>query len=1040
MADRESVESLHPDPASIAAFVAGKLTGEPSASIAKHLDTCASCREVYHAQREMPGMNTDGLSHKSDTASPPAARPSDTLPDSGWDSRAVPDQPSTQVRFSADGELTSWHHRPMAAAAEHHPQTASGIPFDDYELIEEIASGGMGIVYKARQVKLNRLVALKMIKAGQLADDHDVRRFYTEAEAAARLDHPGIVPIYEVGNHQGRHFYSMAFVEGESLEKRISGTPLPAREAADLLKRIAEAIAYAHSQGVIHRDLKPANVLLDEAGQPKVADFGLAKNLQAESDLTHTGMVMGTPSYMPPEQAQGDPARIGPRSDIYSLGAILYCMLTGRPPFKAATPLDTLRLLLEHEPIAPRQLTPQTPQDLETICLKCLSKDPGGRYATADELAEELGRYLRGEPIHARPIGPFARAWRWCRRNRAVASLAGAVMVVLLAGIGVSSYFAHAANIRAKEARMAAEVAQQEKARADAKANEALAEKRRADEAARLAQAETAARQEALENETRQRQYAEAVADFVEKDLLALTSVEGQLRLGGQDHDELLTRDTTLRELLDRAADKLRQRTDLAPETEARLCQIIGVSYRANGDAAKAIPFFQRAIALRQEHLGPEHRRTLESMNSLAVAYSSAGQRDKALALYEQTFALSQSALGEDHPFTLIVMENLASAYKSAGQLDKSLPLYEQALALIQARLGEHHPQALICMSGVAGVYLSVGRSEEAQALMERTLALMKAKLGEDHPQTLTTMNNLSHLYHQTEQLDKALPLYEQTLALTKASLGEDHPLTLTGMHNLASGYSSAGQLDKALPLFEKTVALRKVKLGDSHHHTLLSIIGLAHAYDEARQMDKALSLWKQTFDVLTAKLGEGHPQTLTYMSNLAYAYRRTGQTDQALSLYKRAFALTKARLGEEHPETLSRMHNLAAGYRFAQQFEQALPLYEKVYALRKARLGEDHPETLRSMNSLGNCYWSLKQLDRSIPLFEETLRRRTAILGREHRDTLISIANLGVNYEAAGRVDEAMVLFKEVARHIPKHPDLKWVQQRLDEAQPESE
>lgn len=233
--------------------------------------------------------------------------------------------------------------------------------FGDYELLGEIARGGMGVVYKARQVNLNRIVALKMILAGQLAGEENVRRFYAEAEAAANLDHPGIVPVFEVGTHQGQHFFSMGFVEGNSLAESVADGPLPPRKAAELVQRVCVAMAYAHGQGVIHRDLKPANILIDRNGDPKITDFGLAKRVQSDSNLTGTGQILGTPSYMAPEQARGKTAEVGPLADVYSLGAILYCLLIGRPPFQAANPMDTLLQVLEKEPIPPRQLNPSIP-------------------------------------------------------------------------------------------------------------------------------------------------------------------------------------------------------------------------------------------------------------------------------------------------------------------------------------------------------------------------------------------------------------------------------------------------------------------------------------------------------------------------------------------------------------------------------------------------------------------------------------------------------------------------------------------------------
>src|SRR5262245_17312220 len=239
--------------------------------------------------------------------------------------------------------------------------------FGDYELLQEIARGGMGVIFKARQVTLNRVVAIKMILAGSFARPEDVQRFRTEAEAAAQLDHPGIVPIYDVGQHDGQHYFSMGFVEGQSLSRKVADGPLPAREAAEIVKSVTEAVQYAHDKGVIHRDLKPGNILLDKNRRPRVTEFGLAKLTESGSDLTGTGQVLGTPSYMPPEQAAGKVSDVGRLSDVYSLGAILYCLLTGRPPFQAATSLETLLQVQRQDPVSPRHLNPAIPLDLDTI-------------------------------------------------------------------------------------------------------------------------------------------------------------------------------------------------------------------------------------------------------------------------------------------------------------------------------------------------------------------------------------------------------------------------------------------------------------------------------------------------------------------------------------------------------------------------------------------------------------------------------------------------------------------------------------------------
>lgn len=343
--------------------------------------------------------------------------------------------PRCLLRFALD---------PVTAAEGESPEPASSstMRFGDYELLGEIARGGMGVVYKARQISLNRTVAVKMLLAGPFSSEDYVKRFRSEAEAAANLQHPNIVAIYEVGEHDGRQFFSMEHVEGQDLAQLVRDQPLAARRAADLVRRIARAVHYAHQRGVIHRDLKPSNVLLASDGQPRVTDFGLAKrvpspsaNADAVESLTVTGQVLGTPGFMPPEQASGRRMAPAPTVDVYSLGAILYFLLTARAPFATDSLEATLRQVLESEPISPRMLNSEAPRDVETICLKCLEKDPRNRFASAEDLAAELDRFLGGQPIQSRPVSTVEKVWRWGCRHPAVTFLLLALAVSLGAGL-----------------------------------------------------------------------------------------------------------------------------------------------------------------------------------------------------------------------------------------------------------------------------------------------------------------------------------------------------------------------------------------------------------------------------------------------------------------------------------------------------------------------------------------------------------------------------------------------------------------------------
>jgi serine/threonine protein kinase len=1011
-----------------------------------------------------------------------------------------------------------------------------------FRILRPHARGGLGEVFVAEDMELHREVALKEIQ-GQHADHAGSRgRFILEAEITGGLEHPGIVPVYGLGAYpDGRPFYAMRFIRGDNLKEAIARFHNSSTDYADftderqpgsiqsvkpvksadryfslefrkLLGRfvdVCNAVAYAHSRGVLHRDLKPGNVMLGKFGETLVVDWGLAKvkgeeqgvrgegvrgeesepDAQArdgESPLrlasgsgvaeTVAGSAVGTPAFMSPEQASGQIAELGPATDIYSLGATLYTLLTNRPPITGSDTAEVLRKAQRGDAgfNEPGATAAGIPAPLVAICNKAMSPDPRGRYTTPLTLAEDLEHWLADEPVKAAPDLLLVRTRRWMRKHPGPVSGIAAAVLVGIVGLAIGAVVLGEKNqlLSNTNARLDAANTELKTSNQNLKTtNEKLDLARRAADTAAAAEKLAADQERAARlEEERQRKFAEAIRAFVEHDFLALTSVEGQDRFAGA-HKEGLNKDIGLRELLDRAAEKLRARKDLEPRIEAELCWIVGVNYRADGEAAKGVPFLERAVALRKQVLGLDHQETLNAQNSLAVCYDAAGKLDLALPLYEETlklkkaklgpehpdtligmgnlakgyhdagkldmalpllqetFKLMKAKLGVDHPYTLISMDNLARGYHEAGKLDLALPLYEEALKLSEPKLGLDHPHTLVRLNNVAEGYRATGKLDLAVPLFEETLKLKKAKLGPDHPQTLNSINNLARAYHFAGKLDLALPLYEEALKLRKAKLGPDHPDTLSSMASLAAGYHAAGKLDLALPLYKETLDLTKARVGPDHPDTLSCMNDLALGYHAAGKLDPALPLYEKTLKLRKARLGPDHPDTLSTMNNLALCYHAAGKLDLALPLYEETLKLRKTRLGLNHLDTLTSMHNLARGYQDAGKLDLALPLYEETLKLRKTRLGPYHSDTLSSMDGLANAYWDAGNLDLALPLYEETLKLRKGKLGPDHPDTLNSMASLARGLWRAKRLDRSIPLFEEALKQREEklgrtHPD----------------
>jgi tetratricopeptide (TPR) repeat protein/tRNA A-37 threonylcarbamoyl transferase component Bud32 len=685
-----------------------------------------------------------------------------------------------------------------------------------YEILGELGRGGMGVVYKARQKSLNRVVALKMVLGGGHAGHDRLARFKAEAEAVAGLQHPNIVQVYEVGEQDGCPYFSLEYVDGENLASRVENMPQPARLAAEWVEALARAIDMTHRKGILHRDLKPANVLLTRDGTPKLTDFGLAKHFgDTESGSTRTGAVLGTPSYMAPEQAAGRIRELGPAADIYALGAILYELLTGRPPFCAESPLDTLKMVQNEEPVAPSRLRPKVPRDLETICLKALDKQPAKRYATAGALADDLRRFLAGEPILARPTPAWERGLKWARRRPALAGLIGVSAAAALA-LAVGGTVAH---IQIRQERDAATEAREraEDNAIRAKRNEVLAKENEA-------KAEEARKEAERLQKEEKRQRARAETNFKDaRDAVdqMLTRV-GQERLADEPRMEKVRRDLLERALAFYQRFVRDEGRDPAVRREAgnaylRVGQIqeqLGRQDRSEEAYREAARVF---AALDAESPGnPDYRRGLAAAhNDLGILLQATRRRKDAEQAFGQALALKQQ-LADAHPEQADYQRDLANGLNNQGNfLQESgrgadaADSHRRALAVL-AKLAAAHPgradyrvEAARTRSNMARVLLGIDRGREAEAALREAADDLAGLVAggqvpaEARAELAHARLNLAVLLQATGRGPDAEPLYQDARALL-GKLADDFPAVVEYREMLADCDRNLGLLLKA--------------------------------------------------------------------------------------------------------------------------------------------------------------------------------------------------------------------------------------------------
>jgi tetratricopeptide (TPR) repeat protein/tRNA A-37 threonylcarbamoyl transferase component Bud32 len=878
------------------------------------------------------------------------------------------------VLHAVDSALATQTDLPGSTAGER-DRTGAGRPGGLPEVLRATAvywprqhhdQGGLGVIFKAYQEELDRLVALKRIRRDKLHETAR-RRFLREASLTARLQHPGIVPIYGLGHDEGGPFYTMPFIQGQTLQEAIDAfhgddslrhdagrRSLQFRNLLQGFITACNTMDYAHAQGVVHRDLKPANIMLGLYGETLVMDWGLAKRFGGHDeasddvaevpspssscdDITATGQVLGTPPYMSPERAKGEPA--SPASDIFSLGLVFYAILTGKSAFDESSfrGADRLKAVREAAIVPPRVRDARLPRALEAICLEAVAAKPDDRYASARALAEDVARWLADEPVTAWREPASMRARRWGRTHRTAVAAGVVALFAGVIGLGAVTAVQARANGLLRNAK------------------EATA---RALEATQRAEAKT---QEALTQSEESRRQAEDVSGFLVE---AFRSPDPS-----QDGRQVKVVD-----LLDRASDGIDKELVRSQATRGALLDALGRTYLGLGIYDRALSVLTKARVAREAALGAQHLDTALSRSRLGNAYFFAGRLSEAIPLEEESYKRIATELGPDHSETLLCGSRLANAYTAAGQWPRAIPLQEEILKRRNAKLGPDHRDTLGTRNDLAVSYRAAGRAAQALALDEETLKLSEAKLGPDNPHTLMTRSNLGVDYRTVGRAYDALRLDEETLKRREVKLGSDHADTLNSRVNLAIDYWEAGRLSEAIELMESTLKRQELRLGHYHFDTLMSRNNLAAAYQESGRASEAIPLHTETLRRRETKLGPDHPHTLMSRINLALAYQKAGQPSEAIARFEAMLPRIESRLGPDHRWALDSRNGLAAAYESIGRLTRAEALYRDTLA-RRRKTAQPHSALLAAdLTALAQNLLAQSRWPEAEPLLRESL------------------------------------------------------------------
>jgi eukaryotic-like serine/threonine-protein kinase len=866
-----------------------------------------------------------------------------------------------------DQDSLGWPRAPRAVV-EFDPETVRGRMLGEYELISVLGLGGMGIVYRARQLSLGREVALKLIKADDAADLASLRRFRNEAEAVAALDHPHIVPIFEIGLEDSRHYFSMKLIEGNSLDKRLDEYQGHYRDAALLVSKVAEAVQHANHRGILHRDLKPSNILVDGDGQPHVTDFGLARRVTDDTELSHHTNLIGSPSYMAPEQAKNHRGGQTVATDVYGLGAILFAMLTGVAPHRGTSVYEVLADVRDRAAEPPSKFDSRVPRDLERICLKCLEMEPEHRYATAQELVDDLGCWLRGEPILAQPVGRIARGWMWCRRKPALAGLSLALAVSLI--VGLTAILCNWIEVRKQKDLLAA-------------ANHLL--------------------EVSNSQVTSERDASRGLVDFMTRRMLSNSS----MLFGAHEWSGSGARTVTLESMLDLASEILDREYTGQPKLEVLMRQTLSRTYRGLGRIAKAEAELKRCqvlLADLPEGNEPDRLTMLHELAELRLDQHRPGEaEDLARRAYEGRLRL----LGPDARETIESSITLARLNRDLGRLVEAERLMRANLDTCARTLPEEDDFRLVATNDLAVLLLDRGNHSEAEPLFRLELAA-RTRAGADNPRALSVRNNLGALLLARRKLTDAEDMLRPAFESSRRTLGADHPLSLRSANNLAAVWTEQNKTKDAVRLYGEILEIRGETGVRVSAETLRTRSNLAMLLVRMGQPDKA----EAHFRAILAWHGENRPagdlDRTRAEIGLAGVLGDQRKFAEAEPILKRALARLRENPAPLHPETLSCQTTYARVLVENGKPELAIPLLNEVIRERSRVLPIGSWQIASPRSILGAAHTALGKYSEAEPLLVEGFEALLASPDAPPQRTADALERVVRLYETWNRPDKA--------------------------------